>query len=145
MARNFTGSTVNARAAILPAGFWRKGTRITGRYIRTYATVVDGDTLEIHQFNALGDVTAPLDDKGRFDPNGKPTKLEKFAVGNLSGIDMAIQDLKTQGFDFFRTSDYVTFECTDVQPSMKSGFSDMPLFSVSISDRPPQAQQAQAS
>lgn len=98
---------------------------------------MDGDTLEIHQFVSIGDVTVPLSDDGKFSPHGKPTKLEKFAVGQMAGIEMAIQDLKTQGFDFFRMTDYVTFECVDVQPPTQAGFSEMPLFSVSISDKPP--------
>lgn len=103
---------------------------------------MDSNTLEIHQFSCVSPLEVPLDENGKFNPNGKPTKLEKFAVGNLSGIDMAIQDLKTQGFDFFRTSDYVTFECTEIQPALKFGNSDMPLFTVSITDRPPQQRAA---
>lgn len=105
---------------------------------------MDGDTLEIHQFGCVSPLEVPLDEKGRFDPSGKPTKLEKFAVGNLSGIDMAIQDCKSQGFDFFRPSDYVTFECTEIQPAMQQGRADMPLFKVEISSAPPQQQKATA-
>ena len=137
MARNFTGTTVNARAAILPAGFWRVGTRVTGRYIRTFTTVVDGKNLDIHHFNCVSPLSVPLSSEGKFSPDGKLTKLDKFAVGNLAGVEMAIQDCKDQGFDFFRNSDYVTFLCTEIQPSTQPGFSDMPLFRIVIGDRPP--------
>jgi len=57
---------------------------------------------------------------------------------------MAVQDLKSQGFDFFRAGDYVTFECTEVQPPSQIGFSEMPLFNVSVSDKPPRPQQESA-
>lgn len=98
--------------------------------------------MEIHQFSCVSPLEVPLAQDGKFNVNGKMTKLEKFAVGQMAGIEMAIQDLKTQGFDFFRTTDYVTFECTDIQQATQAGFSDMPLFVVSVSTEKPQPQSA---
>lgn len=76
-------------------------------------------------------------ENGRFDPDGKPTKCDKFSMGALSGWEMALEDMRPQGFIDFRAGDYVTIECTGVKPNANPEFSDMPEFRVSISDKRP--------
>lgn len=74
---------------------------------------------------------------GRFNEEGDLTKCDKFSMGALSGWEMALEDMRPQGFVNFKTGDYVTIECVGVQENSNPEFSDMPQFRVSISDKRP--------
>lgn len=137
MPKRAAGSTAEASSVILAAQFWKPETIITGIYIRSFPTrLQDGQVSECHQFLcAIPEVLeVPVNDKGRTDfRNGKPTKVDKFAVGALTGIEMAIDALRVNApwFSKFEMRDKVTFHCTGVQPG-QNGNSDMPEFIVEV-------------
>ena len=135
MARNFRGSTDNARSVILGAPFWTKGKHVRGKYLRTFITQLGNDKSgEVHQFTALEPVTLNVDENGRAvrDGKGKEVQAEKFGMGALTGYEMALDDARTRGFQEFRVGDNVTIECTGVKASEDANMSDMLEFSVDI-------------
>lgn len=133
--QQFRGSTAEATAVILGAAFWEVGTKLTGAYLRSFPTrMSDGTEAECHQFLCLKPelIEVPLNDKGRLDyDRGKNTKVNKFAIGALTGIQMALQVAESGGFRHFQPRDIVTIECTGIQPA-DNGLSPMPEFSVEI-------------
>jgi hypothetical protein len=77
----------------------------------------------------------PLDENGKFNPdNGKTTKIDKFSVGSMAGIEMALDVCRTQAewFKEFQMHDLVTFECVGVRKSSKRDQSDMPEFTITV-------------
>ena len=93
---------------------------------------------ECHEFLAIPDAKpeAWLDATGRICEAGSvgATKntLERFSIGSLKGFEMALQDLKTQGYNFqFR--DRVTIECTGHKDTGDKNKDDMIMFSVTPS------------
>src|SRR6266478_1505642 len=119
MGRSFSGSTAGASAVILASRFWREGTTLTGRFLRSYeAKMKDGSSAEVNQFKTFKPeiLTVPMTN-GRYDENGEPTKCDKFSIGALSGWEMALDDARIQGFTRFYAGDYVTVKCVGFQQS----------------------------
>jgi hypothetical protein len=137
MPRTASGSTAEASSVILAAQFWEEGTKISGIYVRSFPTKLqDGAMSECHQFLcAVPEVLeVPVNEKGRTDyKHGKPTKVDKFAVGALTGIEMAMDALRVNApwFGKFQRMDKVTFTCTGIQAG-ENGNSDMPEFSIDV-------------
>lgn len=76
--------------------------------------------------------------KGKVDlENGTEKKLDKFAIGALTGFEMALDalDIATNGaFKSFQRHDKVNIECTGVQEALP-GQSPMPEFKVIVERR----------
>lgn len=144
MAKRVTGSTQGtiAGGGLLGATYWTKGTRLTGIYVRSFTTkygqcdefllmsppnihlVCDSSTGAV-----LGKATVP-DMKV---PDGQEVRtLTRFSMGNLTGYEMALQDLKAKGVEQFRYQDRVEIHCTEVQPASQPDQSPMPMFEVSL-------------
>lgn len=90
-----------------------------------------------HQFHCDEPKTLeiPLNEKGRFDlDNGKMTHVDKFAVGALTGIEMALDAVMSNSngaFKGFQFRDRVTFKCTGIAPAER-GQNPMPEFTITI-------------
>lgn len=62
---------------------------------------------------------------------GTETQLEKFSIGCLTGFEIAIADLKSQGYEpMFR--DIWEIKCTGHQASADKNQDDMVMFSITI-------------
>lgn len=136
MARTATATTREAGSAILGAGFWEPGKKISGIYVRTFVTKLgDGESGECHQFLCLIPQTlkVKLNDRGRLDSNGTEQEIDKFSVGALTGIEMALDALRVTApwFGEFKLHDKVQFECIGIQPGV-NGNSPMPEFSITV-------------
>jgi hypothetical protein len=59
-------------------------------------------------------------------------KLDQFAMGALAGYQMALDDLKAQGWKGFQLHDRVWIKCVELQPATQRGYSDMPMFEITI-------------
>lgn len=67
----------------------------------------------------------------------KDKETDRFSIGNLTGIGMAIDGLRVQSkgmFTEFELNDFVTFELIEKVPAKKAGYSDMLKFRISVSD-----------
>jgi hypothetical protein len=137
MPRTAAGTTAEASSVILGAQFWKPNTKLTGIYVRSFPTKLqDGTVSECHQFLCMMPevIEVPTNGKGRVDyKDGKPTKVDKFAIGALTGIEMALDALRVNApwFRSFEMRDKVTFSCTGVQPG-ENGNSDMPEFLIEV-------------
>jgi len=137
MPRTAAGTTAEASSVILAAQFWKPQTKISGIYVRSFPTKLqDGSVSECHQFLCAKPevIEIPTNEKGRVDfKNGKATKVDKFAVGALTGIEMALDAVKVNApwFRQFELRDKVTFTCTGVQAG-QNGNSDMPEFLIEV-------------
>lgn len=61
--------------------------------------------------------------------------ITRFSIPPLAGFDMALQDMKAGGFPGFQFGDKCIIKCTDIQASKDFGFSDMPMFELSVDPR----------
>lgn len=75
-----------------------------------------------------------VDENGKYFPGGKRTTIDRFSVGALTGIEMALDAfrMKNAWFKEFAMHDRVTFLCYEVQKSDDPKMSDMPQFEISI-------------
>lgn len=69
------------------------------------------------------------------DAKGEMRQATRFALPSLAGFDMAYQDMQANGFPGFRFGDRVLIECTEIQEAKDFGFSDMPMFNLSVDQR----------
>lgn len=135
--RHAAGTTAEASSVILAAQFWKPETKITGIYVRSFPTKLpDGQVSECHQFLCMIPelIEVPVNDKGRTDYKlGKPTKVDKFAVGALTGMEMALDALRVNApwFKSFEMHDKVTFNCTGITAG-ENGNADMPEFLIEV-------------
>ena len=105
----FSGETRNG-APILGAGFWKKGTKLTGVVTNTFETA-NG---VCYQLSLMDEITVP----GQFlfpKQDGKVTSRE-FAVGSLKGFEMA---LRACGCGELQVKDLVKIECIGLSDSGK--------------------------
>jgi len=80
-----------------------------------------------------------LNAKGKVDDkDGKETPVDKFSIGELTGIKMAIDvmddasDGQFRAGGGFRRHDLVTFDCTGIRKAEEKGQSDMPEFVIIV-------------
>lgn len=136
MARTASGRTERASGVILGAKFWTAGLRIRGIFVRSFTTALDGDAGECFQFLCVEPQLIEVKTtNGKFDADhGTPEKVDRFSIGMLAGVDMALQDIQTsnQWFQKFQYGDRVTIECTGVQKATQANHSDMPTFQIDV-------------
>ena len=131
----WTGSTSRAYgSAILGAPFWKEGTEIGGFYVGSFQTA-NGECykfkcavpskLQVHvdEFNRV----VPEDEEG-----AKVIEIDQFAMGNLAGFVMALDDMKANGFTGFKLHDRVWIKCVGEQPATSAGYSPMAMFELDI-------------
>lgn len=119
----FSGSTKDANAPILAAGFWKKGKQIIGKVVRSFQTdnglcytIETSKPTEVDRVNTY--------------PRGKGIEqLPRVSVGSLKGFEMALQ---TSGIPDGKLlpGDRVQITCTGKTPSGKG--SDQVDFDVQI-------------
>lgn len=91
-----------------------------------------------HQFLCASPQTleVPINPKtGRFDVESPVVKIDKFAIGNLAGIQMALDvcRLKSRGwFEEFQLHDRVSIECTGIVANYDPHQNDMPEFTIVV-------------
>lgn len=140
MAKGWSGTTDEAGSAILGATFWKPGTKLLGVYVRRFETNLStNEKATCYEFLLAQPsmLEVIVDGKGRLVAEGtegaKKKKIDRFAMGALTGWLMAIQALEAKGFDGFKSRDRVIIECTGVEPAPpNSGQSDMPKFTLSV-------------
>lgn len=66
------------------------------------------------------------------DEEGKTIEIDQFAMGNLAGFQMALDDLHANGFKGFTMHEKVWIKCVEIQPAMDSSRSPMPMFELVI-------------
>lgn len=75
----------------------------------------------------------PLNSRGRYDEQGEMTRVDKFGLGQMAGLEMALDSIKAAGiFKDFQYKDRVKFTCVDIQKAESRDFSDMPMFEIEI-------------
>ena len=135
----FIGTTKNTleNSAMLGAEFWHEGMEVSVLFNREFATKYGMGTefllvLPIALF-------VKIDQYGHASPclsdDTDARRITRFAMPPLSGFDMAMQDLKANGFDGFRLHDRCIIKCVGKQKASEIGFSDMPLFEISVDPR----------
>lgn len=101
-------------------------------------TSLGNEAGECFQFLCLNPstITVPVDERGKLDlENGKEMPIDKFAIGNLAGFDMALQVAmsKAPWFKGFQMRDRVKISCIGIQKAQEnSGNSDMPEFEIAV-------------
>jgi hypothetical protein len=82
------------------------------------------------------ELTTKVNEQNRIAKDGeasKEVKITSFAMGALTGYEMAIQALMHKGFDGkFQYKDAVIIKCTGIDPAQGPGMSDMPMFEITI-------------
>lgn len=101
------------------------------------ATLPDGSPGMLYQFILLAptDLKVPMNERGRYDDKGTPTVIDKFSVGQMAGLEMAIDAIKTATagkFVSFQYKDRVTISCVGNQKAENEDFSDMPTFEITV-------------
>jgi hypothetical protein len=132
-----TQSTIE-NSAMLGAKWWKKGDKLSVLFNRQFDTkfgtgwefrLVNPPTLTIN-VDEFGVATKSTDETAR---ESKETRtITRFGIPNLAGFDMALQDLQSSGFKGLTQNDRVVIECVDIQEAKEFGFSDMPMFEISV-------------
>lgn len=122
---------------ILSAPFWKQGLTITGIYIRSFPTAI-GDCFEFLCFDPQ-DIEVATDEKGIyseeiFKDKKKRFKTTRFSVGMLTGIEVALNDLKSKGFDGLHSRDRVRFTCVGISQAddRQGGKTESPDFKIDV-------------
>ena len=63
---------------------------------------------------------------------GVKKSVDAFAMGALAGWEMAMDDLRANGWKGFDLHDRVWIKCTELQPASQANYSDMPMFDVMV-------------
>jgi hypothetical protein len=95
MSQRFAGSTEDAAAPFVGAGFWKKGTRVEGEVFGRFDTE-NGESFNIR-------LTKPVMVNG--------DKTDKISVGGLKGMEMALRASGVPNGKF-QVGDKVIIECT---------------------------------
>lgn len=72
---------------------------------------------------------------GKIDEKGEAVEIDRFSIGNLSGINMALDVVKRESagrFKGLQDRDRVEFECIGFKKSEKFGNSDMAEFVINV-------------
>lgn len=112
---------------ILGAPFWKPGVKVMGLYVRSFQTGVG----ECYEFLAGTPFKVLLDQNGRVAATGQEKIISRFAMGALTGFEIAVQRL--DGFQNWQYGDQMILECTGFQKAQVEGQSDMPMFNLEVS------------
>jgi hypothetical protein len=135
--RGWTGSTKQTldQGAMLGGKWWSKGDKIHCIFQRVFDTKFGtGYNFLLVQPSSL---VVAVDEFGICTKkgDGEQRQITQFAMPPLAGFDMAVQSLQSNGFDNFRFFDKVIIECVDIQEAKEFGYSDMPMFEISVDPR----------
>ena len=129
----WTGSTARAYgSAILGAPFWHEGTEIGGFYIGSFETA--NGTCYKFRCAVPSKLQVNVDENNRVVPEGehvKVSEIDQFAIGSLAGFQMAMDDMKANGFKGFAIHDRVWIKCVGFQEPLP-GQSPMALFELAV-------------
>ena len=133
--RGFTGSTSRAYgSAILGAPFWQPGKEIGGFYIGSFETA-NGQCYKF-KCGIPSKLTVIVDEAGRVvpedTPEAKSRDIDQFAMGALAGFEMAMDDMKANGWKGFQLHDKVWIKCTEMQDATQPGYAPMLMFEVTV-------------
>lgn len=133
--KGFSGSTARAYgSAILGAPFWKPGVEIGGFYIGSFETA-NGVCFKF-KCGIPSKLSVNVDDAGRVVPEGeegsKTREIDQFAMGALAGFEMALDDMKANGWKGFQLHDKVWIKCEEEQEASQPGYSPMLMFTVTV-------------
>lgn len=140
--RGWKGNTRQTleNGAMLGAKWWGKGDKLSCIYQRSFETkfglgynflLVQPESLTV-SIDEFGSCTKkPVND------GDQQRQITQFALPPLAGFDMAVQAVQASapGFGEFRFGDRCIIECIDVEKSAKMGYSDMPVFDITVDPR----------
>lgn len=108
----FAGKSQDASAPILSASYWKKGTKIVGKVVRSFHT----NNGTCYTIQLLSGISV---NRQHTYPKAKGTEtLDKVSVGSLKGFEMALQASGIpEGKLLF--GDKVVISCTGTTPSGK--------------------------
>jgi hypothetical protein len=109
---HFSGKTDGASAPILSAKFWKKGTQVIGKVLRSFETD-NGICYTIQLKRPLS-----VNRKFTFPAENKTETLERVSVGSLKGFDMALQSSGVPNGKL-QYGDEVQISCTGTTPTQK--------------------------
>jgi hypothetical protein len=139
--KGWSGNTKNTldNSAMLGAKWWKPGDELACVFNRTFQTKY-GQGYEFllakpQSLHVLTDTYGMSIKADESHPDAR--KITRFALPNLSGFDMAVQDLKTgaPGFGDFRFGDRCIIRCVEIREAKEFGFSDMPMFNIVVDPR----------
>jgi hypothetical protein len=88
---------------------------------------------EAHEFMLESPQDVKVDQRGKANANGeKTTTIDRFSIGGLAGIEVALNDLRAQGFTGFQARDRMTVTCVGIHQSEEYGMSDSPDFELKL-------------
>jgi hypothetical protein len=142
--RGWSGTTQRTQenSCMLGAKWWKKDDKLSVLFQRKFMTkfgdgheflLVQPEHLTVN-VDEFGVATKSTDTTAANE--SKQTKtITRFGMPPLAGFDMAVQDLMSSGFDGFKQNDRVIIKCVDIQEAKDFGFSDMPMFEISVDPR----------
>lgn len=126
--------------AMLGASWWTVGDKVSCLFQREFETKFGKG----HEFMLVQPRTMSvfIDEFGKTYKKqpadgaaGVDREITRFAIPPLAGFDMAVQDMEASGFPGFWFGARCIIECTEVQLAKEFGFSDMPIFNISVDPR----------
>lgn len=126
--------------AMLGAKWWNPGDKLLCLWQRSFDTKYG----QGHQFMLVSPetLTCFVDEFGNTykkqpsdDVTGNDVTVTRFSLPHLAGFDLALQDMEAKGFPGFWFGARCVIECTEVQVATQLGYSDMPVFSISVDPR----------
>jgi hypothetical protein len=100
MSKQFRGKSEDADSVFLGADFWKVGTKITGKIVRSF-TSENGPCYVVALMKSV-----------EVDGNS----VQEVSIGNLTGFRMALQDA---GLSTLQVNDQIVLECTGMKPTTK--------------------------
>jgi hypothetical protein len=100
MSKQFRGRTEDADSIFLGADFWKPGTKIVGKVIRSF----DSENGPCYVLDLL----KPVEIEGE--------AVQQVSIGNLTGFRMALQ---SAGLQKLQVEDSIHLECTGTKPTLK--------------------------
>lgn len=136
----YTGSTQKTleSGCMLGAKWWEKGDEIHALFSRHFPTKFgEGSEFLLIKPTSL---SVYVDEWGvstkKAQKEGQEVRLvTRFALPPLAGYEMAVQDLLNNGFTGFQHGDRCIIRCVEVQASSTEGYSNMPMFEISVDPR----------
>lgn len=126
--------------AMLGAKWWQVGDKLLCLWQRSFETKYG----EGHQFMLVQpeSLTVFCDTYGvcyKKQPSdnvaGQDLTVSRFSMPHLMGLDTAIQALEAKGFPGFWFGARCIIECIGIKQATEFGYSDMPVFSISVDPR----------
>lgn len=100
MSKQFRGKTEDADSVFLGADFWKPGTAISGKVIRSF----DSENGPCYVIDLVNSVTVGAD------------KVDEVSIGNLTGFRMALQ---AAGLERLQIGDMLHCQCTGLKTTTK--------------------------